>query len=94
MATKILCRILKSYNNAAKRDMSLNIKFREVLRRDEDHVLRKALKFEVDGRRKRGRPMKTWKRQVLKDMKRVGLTEQDALNRGRWREGVKKIASG
>ena len=30
-----------------------------VLRRDDDHVLRKALEFEVKGRRKRGRPRKT-----------------------------------
>ena len=32
-----------------------------VLRRDEGHVLRKALESEVRGKRKRGRPKKTWK---------------------------------
>ena len=32
-----------------------------VLRRDDGHVLRKALEFEVKGKRKRGRPKKTWK---------------------------------
>ena len=31
-----------------------------VLRRDDGHVLRKALEFEVKGKRKRGRPKKTW----------------------------------
>ena len=30
-----------------------------VLRRDDGHVLRKALDFEVKGKRKRGRPKKT-----------------------------------
>ena len=35
-----------------------------VLRWDDGHVLRKALEFEVKGKRKRGRPKKTWKTQV------------------------------
>ena len=30
-----------------------------MLRRDDGHVLRKALEFEVKGKRKRGRPRKT-----------------------------------
>ena len=38
-----------------------------VLRRDDDHVLRKALEFEVKGKRKRGRPRKTWRSQVEKE---------------------------
>ena len=62
-----------------------------VLRRDDGHVLRKALKFEVKGKRKRGRPKKTWKTQVQKESKSVGL-EEDALNRARWRVGVGEIA--
>ena len=33
----------------------------DVLRRDDGHVLRKALEFEVKGKKKRGRPKKTWK---------------------------------
>ena len=33
-----------------------------VLRRDDDSVLRVALNLEVSGKRKRGRPKKTWKR--------------------------------
>ena len=41
--------------------------------------------------RKRGRPKKTWKTQVEKDCKSVGL-EEDALNRARWRLGVGEIA--
>ena len=40
-----------------------------VLRRDAGHVLRKALEFEVRGKRKPGRPKKSWKMQVEKESK-------------------------
>ena len=46
-----------------------------VLRRNDGHDLRKALEFEEKGKRKRGRPKKTWKS--------VGLEKEDALNRAR-----------
>ena len=69
-----------------------------VLRRDDGHVLRKALEFEVWGKRKRGRPKKTWKKtwktQVEKESKSVGLEKKDAMNRARWRVGVIEIAAG
>ena len=38
-----------------------------VLKRDDGHVLRKALEFEVKGKRKRGQPRKTWRSQVEKE---------------------------
>ena len=38
-----------------------------VSRRDDGHILRKALEFEVRGKRKRGRPKKTWEMQVEKE---------------------------
>ena len=62
--------------------------YRNVLRRDDGHVLRKALEIEVKGKRKQGRPMKTWKTQVEKESKSVGLEKEDAMNRARWRVGV------
>ena len=49
-----------------------------MLRRDDGHVLRKALEFDVKGKRRRGRPRKTWKTQVERESKSV-----DALNRVR-----------
>ena len=52
-----------------------------VLRRDDGHVLRKALKFEVRGKRKPGRPKKIWKMQVEKESKSVGLEKKDTMNR-------------
>ena len=68
--------------------------YRHVLRRDDGHVLRKALEFEVRGKRKPGRPKKMWKMQVEKESKSVGLEKKDAMNRARWRIGVKEIAAG
>ena len=62
-----------------------------VLRKDDGHVLRKVLEFEVKGKRKRGRPKKTWKTQVEKESKSVGLEKKEAMNRERWRVGVRKI---
>ena len=61
---------------------------------EEGHVLRKALEFEVRGKRKPGRQKKTWKMQVEKESKSVALEKKDALNRARWRVGVKEIAAG
>ena len=54
-----------------------------VLRRDDGHVLRKALVFEVKGKRKRGRPKKMWKMQVEKESKSDGLEKKDAMNQAR-----------
>jgi len=62
--------------------------------RDDGHVLRKALEFEVRGKRKQGRPKKTWKMQVEKESKSVGLEKKDAMNRARWIVGVREIAAG
>ena len=47
-----------------------------VLRRDDGHILRKALEFEVRGKRKRGRPKKMWKTQVDNESKSVGLDKR------------------
>ena len=67
--------------------------YRHVFRRDDGYVLRKALEFEVKGKRKRGQPGKTWKMQVEKESRSIGLKKEDALNRERWRVGVGEIAA-
>ena len=59
-----------------------------VLRKDDDSVLRVALNLEVSGKRKRGRPKKTWKKQVEEEIEKVGLKKEDALRRYKWRNGV------
>ena len=37
----------------------------------------KNIEFKVKGKRKRGRPKKTWKTQVEKESKSVGLEKED-----------------
>ena len=44
-----------------------------LLWREEGHVLRRALDFEVEGQRKKGRPKKTWRKQVEEESMKVGL---------------------
>ena len=43
-----------------------------MLRRDDDSVLRIALDLEVSGKRKRGRPKKTCKKQVWEEIEKIG----------------------
>ena len=50
-----------------------------VLRREDGHILRRALDFEVEGHRKKRRPKRTWKRQVEEKSMTVGLRREDAL---------------
>ena len=50
-----------------------------VLRREDGHVLRRALHFEIEGQRKKWRPKKTWKKQVEEESVTVGLRRVDAL---------------
>ena len=38
--------------------------YSDVLRREDGHVLRRTLDFEVEGQRKKGKPKMTWKKRV------------------------------
>ena len=49
-----------------------------VVRRDEERILKKATMLQVNGQRKRGRPKKTWKRQVEESLKKIGLRVEEA----------------
>lgn len=61
-------------------------RYRYVLRRDEGHVLRRVLQFEVNGLQKRGRPKKIWRGKVEEESKGVSLRREDTPNQARWRE--------
>ena len=39
-----------------------------VLKREDGYVLRRALDFEVESQRKKGRPKRTWKKQVYEEV--------------------------
>ena len=51
-----------------------------------------ALDLEVSGKRKRGRPKKTWKKQVEEETEKIGLKKEDAVRRDKWRDGMQAIA--
>ena len=50
-----------------------------VLKMEDGHVSRRALHFEVEGHRKKGRLKKTWKKKVEEESVKVGLSGEDAL---------------
>ena len=65
-----------------------------VVRRDKESILKKAMMFQVNGQRKRGRPKQTWKKQVEESLKKIGLRVEEATDRARWRaiaEGIRYI---
>ena len=65
-----------------------------MLRREDDHVLRRALDFEVESQRKKGRPKMTCKKQVAEESVKVGLRREDALCRLKCSVGINQIATG
>ena len=49
-----------------------------VLRREDGHILR-TLNFQVEGHGQKGRPKKTWKKQVEEESMKVDLRMEDVL---------------
>ena len=41
-----------------------------LLRREDGHVLRRALDFEVEGQQKKGRPKRKWKNRLRKKVRK------------------------
>ena len=52
-----------------------------MLKRDDDSFLKVALDLEVSGKRKRGSPKKTWKKQVEEETEKIRLKKKNRLNR-------------
>ena len=65
-----------------------------VLIREDGHVLRRALCFEVKGQRKIGRLKRPWKKQVEEKSEKIGLRKERAPCRSMWSVGVNKVAAG
>ena len=51
-----------------------------MIGREDSHVLRMALDFEVNCERKKGRLKRTWKKQVDEESMKVGLRREEALS--------------
>ena len=64
-----------------------------VLSREDGHVFRRTLDFEVEGQWTKGRPKRTWKRQVEDESIKVCLIMEDALCRSKLSVGVNVIAA-
>ena len=76
-------------------DMANSVRwYGHVLRREDGHVLRRALYFEVGGQRKKGRSKRTWKKQVEEESMKVGIRRKDAICRSKWSVRVNMIAAG
>ena len=59
-----------------------------VLRKESDDWVRRCMDYELDGKKPRGRPEKTWKDVVEKNMRARGLSWGDAIEGERWRAGM------
>ena len=68
--------------------------FGHVMRRDEEVEIRKVLEMKIEGKGKKGRPMKRWIEVVEDDMRRRGVVREDAKNREDWKKrAVKGLAN-
>ena len=65
-----------------------------MLRREDGHILRRALDFEDEGQRKKGRLKRTWKRQVDEESVKICLRMEDALCQSHLSVGINIIATG
>ena len=52
---------------------------------EEHYVGRRAMEMKVQGRRKRGRPMRRWLDKVRDNIKRKELSADDVYDRATWR---------
>ena len=60
-----------------------------VERKVDDDRVRACQRMEVDGKRSCGRGKKTWRQCAVEDLKVLGLKEEEAQNRLRWRRGIR-----
>ena len=68
-----------------------------TLRRPPTSIIRQALTWNPQGKRKKGRPKMTWRRAVQAEMEKAGTSwkqlEKDAQDRLRWRNVVDGLCS-
>ena len=65
-----------------------------VMRGNINSQIHEVMEVEITGKRKKGRPRKSWEECVKKDLERYGLRREDAYDRKKWRERIKaKIAN-
>src|SRR5260221_13777971 len=65
--------------------------FGHVERKDDCDWVKGCTVLEVEGPRPRGRLKKTWTEVVKRDMKEMGLSREDALDRVVWQRSLKGV---
>ena len=61
------------------------------LRKEDGHILRRALHLEVEGQRKKGRLKRAWKKQNEEESVKVGLRKENKSHRSKWIVGVIRL---
>ena len=65
-----------------------------VMRGNINSQIYEVMELEIIGKRKKGRPKKSWEECVKKDLERYDMRREDAYDRKKWRERIKeKIAN-
>ena len=84
-----MCGATRKYNNSGagfQKDHREKIELvRHVMRSDGEHILRKVLRADIPGKRKRGRPKTRWKVACQRDLKSTGLRAGEETDRAMWR---------
>ena len=63
--------------------------FGHVERKDDNDWVKRCITWEVEGIRQRGCPKKTWWDCVKNNMGSLGLSQNDAQSRNKWRKRIK-----
>ena len=63
--------------------------FGHVERKGDNDWVKRCITWEVEEIRQRGRPKKTWWDCVKNDVESLGLSQQDAQSRNKWRRRIK-----
>ena len=66
---------------ASKKITEKRLKWTTVRRMKEEHIVRRMLDVDIQGKRRRGRPNLRWKDACKRDMTQAGLKEDNATNR-------------
>ena len=64
-----------------------------VVRKKENDWVKKVMSINLEGTRPSGRPKKTWQTTVLADMKALGINQEMAMDRSRWKKAIARIQS-
>jgi hypothetical protein len=65
-----------------------------VMRMEHCGIARQVAEWNPQGKRRRGRPVNTWKDGITDSMQRRNLKGEECFDRERWREKIMSLGSG